>query len=43
VKLLIARSDVNAELKDNKGQTPLFLAAERGHESVVKLLTQKRS
>ena len=38
VKLLLARNDVGADLKDNNGRTPLWNAAWKGHEAVVKLL-----
>ena len=35
------RNDVNADSKDNSGQTPLWRAADRGHETVVKLLLER--
>ena len=38
VKLLVERGDVEANSKDDSGQTPLSYAAEDGHEAVVKLL-----
>ena len=38
VRLLIARSDVNINAKDNEGRTPLSWAAENGHNGVVRLL-----
>ncbi|KAJ9646983.1 hypothetical protein H2199_001969 [Coniosporium tulheliwenetii] len=38
VKLLLARDDVDANLKDSYGRTPLSRAAAGGHEAVVKLL-----
>ena len=38
VKLLIKRGDVEADSKDDSGQTPLPHATEGGHEAVVKLL-----
>ncbi|KAH6666117.1 ankyrin repeat-containing domain protein [Halenospora varia] len=40
VKLLVERSDIDVNLKDN-GQTALSWAAERGHEAVVKLLIER--
>ncbi|MCJ1276426.1 hypothetical protein MMC21_004231 [Puttea exsequens] len=41
VKLLLAREEVQANLKDNNGRTPLWQAAQRGHEAVVKLLLER--
>jgi ankyrin repeat protein len=38
VKLLLARSDINVNASDVRGETPLLYAAERGHKAVVKLL-----
>ena len=38
VKLLLGRGDVNPDSLDKYGQTPLSLAAMRGHEGIVKLL-----
>jgi ankyrin repeat protein len=38
VKLLLATGKVNADSKDNFGQTPLSQAARKGHKAVVKLL-----
>ena len=38
VDLLLARSDVKADSKDNSGRTPLSWAAWRGSETVVSLL-----
>ena len=35
------RNDVDADAKDNSGQTPLWRAADRGHEAVVKLLLER--
>ncbi|KAF3230042.1 hypothetical protein TWF192_007105 [Orbilia oligospora] len=37
-ELLLARSGVDLEAKENKGKTPLSLAAERGQDDVVKVL-----
>lgn len=37
-KLLLDTDGVDVDLKDNKGRTPLFLAAENGNEAVVWLL-----
>ncbi|KAK6500072.1 hypothetical protein TWF481_010430 [Arthrobotrys musiformis] len=42
-ELLLARSGVDLELKGNAGGTPLLLAADRGHEDVVKLLIDRRA
>jgi len=36
--LLANKADVNA--KDNKGYTPLYYAADKGHQDVVELLRQ---
>ena len=38
VKLHLAADQVNADAKDEDGQTPLIWAAANGHETVVKLL-----
>lgn len=38
IKLLLARSEIETNLKDEDGQTPLSQAAGGGHETVVKLL-----
>jgi len=38
VKLLLATTNVDPDTKDKYGRTPLILAAENGHEAVVKLL-----
>jgi ankyrin repeat protein len=38
VKLLLATGEVDADSKSNDGRTPLSLAADKGHEAVVKLL-----
>ena len=38
MKLLLGRGDVNPDSLDKYGQTPLSLAAMRGHEGIVKLL-----
>ena len=35
VKLLAERDDIDANSKDNRGRTPLRMAAWRGHEAVV--------
>lgn len=42
VRLLLERDDVSVESLDNSGQTPLSLAARKGHVGVVswKLLAQ---
>lgn len=34
-------TDVSADSKDGKGRTPLWWAAEGGHEAVVKLLVER--
>ncbi|KAF1972853.1 hypothetical protein BU23DRAFT_580629 [Bimuria novae-zelandiae CBS 107.79] len=39
--LLVERDDVEADLKDSNGRTPLSLAAWRGDEGVVKLLVER--
>lgn len=41
MKLLVERDDVKADSKDEEGRTPLWLAAESGHEQVVKLLVER--
>jgi ankyrin repeat protein len=41
VKLLVDRTDVEADFKDQRGKTPLSYAAENGHEAVVKLLIDR--
>jgi ankyrin repeat protein len=38
VRLLADRDDVEADSKDNNGQTPPGWAAAKGHEAVVRLL-----
>jgi ankyrin repeat protein len=38
VEIRVALDDVDADSKDNNGQTPLSWAAASGHEAVVKLL-----
>ena len=43
VKLLLDTGKVEADSKDNFGQTPLSWAAQGGHEAVVKLLLKKGS
>jgi ankyrin repeat protein len=40
VKLLLKKG-AELESKDNYGRTPLWRAAESGHEAVVKLLLEK--
>ena len=37
-QLLLGRGDVNLNMPDNSGQTPLLLAASNGHDGVIKLL-----
>jgi len=39
VKQLLRRKDVNPDSSSKSGQTPLFWAAENGHEGIVKLLS----
>ncbi len=43
MKLLVERDDVAADSKDNSGRTPLWYAAEQGHEGVVKLVRSERA
>jgi ankyrin repeat protein len=38
VKLLVERGDVEVDTKDDYSQTPLSIAAAKGHKDVVKLL-----
>jgi ankyrin repeat protein len=40
VQLLLAKNDVNVELTDSDGQTPLSYAAAKGHEAIVQLLVE---
>jgi ankyrin repeat protein len=40
IKLLAETGNVDVDLKDSEGQTPLCWAAENGHEAVVKLLVE---
>jgi ankyrin repeat protein len=41
VKLLLDTGMVGANMKDERGQTPLSWAAENWHKAVVKLLLKK--
>jgi ankyrin repeat protein len=41
VKLLLDRDDVEADSKDNHGQTPLLWAAEQGQDVVVRRLVDR--
>ena len=41
MRLLLSRDDVVADSHDTKGRTPLFWAAERGNEAVVRLLLSR--
>jgi tetratricopeptide (TPR) repeat protein len=41
VRLFLGLPNINVDLKDENGRTPLFMAAERGYERVVKLLIDK--
>jgi ankyrin repeat protein len=38
VKLLLAWEDINMNLPNNRENTPLFLAVQGGHRSMVRLL-----
>ncbi|XTI92088.1 hypothetical protein V2W45_1496344 [Cenococcum geophilum] len=40
VRLLLGQYDVNPDAKDDRGQTPLWYVARKGHESVRLLLEQ---
>ena len=40
-KILLARDDVNTDIPDNEGTTPLSWAARNGHEGVVKILLER--
>ena len=42
VKLLLGREDLQTNLKDNLGRTPLLWAGAKGRDNVVKLLLAKR-
>jgi ankyrin repeat protein len=37
-QLLLKRDDLTPDVKDHSSETPLWYAAEKGHESVVHLL-----
>jgi ankyrin repeat protein len=41
VRLLAEWNDLEADSKGDYGRTPLFYAAERGHEAVVRLLVEQ--
>ena len=43
MKLLLGREDVNSNLPDNRGQTPLSLASQNRHKRVVELLKAHQS
>jgi ankyrin repeat protein len=40
VKLLLAMDGVDADSKDTYGRTPLWLAADNGHQAIVRLLLE---
>jgi ankyrin repeat protein len=40
VNLLLAKDEIDPDLKDGNGRTPLSWAAENGHEAVVKVLLE---
>ena len=42
-RLISRRADVNIRDERNLGVTPLFLAAEKGHQEVVRLLLTKKA
>ena len=39
--MLLERGDVNPDLSDNIGPTPLSHASESGHEGVVRILLER--
>ena len=41
VWLLLGRGDVNPDIQDDFGRTPISLAAEHGHGAVVRLLLER--
>ena len=41
MKLLLGREDVNPDMPNSAGRTPLLWAAGEGHEEVVKLLLER--
>ena len=43
VKLLLGREDLQTNLKDNLGRTPLLWAGAKGRDNVVKLLLAKKN
>ena len=42
INMILGKRYVNPNRPDKYGQTPIFLAAERGHEGVVKLLLERQ-
>jgi len=43
VKILLEREEVLPDKPDNNGQTPLWYAAQDGHERVVALLQSRKA
>ncbi|KAJ3564785.1 hypothetical protein NPX13_g7729 [Xylaria arbuscula] len=43
VKLLLAAEEIQVDIPDKDGQTPLHLAAERGHLAIVQLLLESKA
>lgn len=41
VKILVKRGDVNPDPADQDGQTPLWWAAEKDHEMIVRQLLER--
>jgi len=39
--MLLGRNDVDPNIANPSGQTPLFIAARKGHEGIVKILLER--